>query len=439
MKLRYRSASNVTPVAPGQAAPDILRGEFGGMTRIFGVNGYAIHTAATGQSEGDTTMPESLSEHSTTATIPPTQEAVNRSREERRRAATREHRRAAKRILLFIFLDLVLLSGYVATGAIRIIELAAFGLVNVCAVGIFRFAIARDWHLPSSGVHLSFGITCLFSANLLGFAFFVPQVGMLMLMTLITVVAMTALTLPGKYTAVLCILLGLCAAVLMNVHGPRLSMPMQTWHEQTLSALWFIMLLGRGALLNLKGRELRVALTHESAALAEALDQLEHAATRDELTGVLNRRAAMRVLSDEEARSGRTGRPFSVALFDIDKFKQINDLLGHGVGDQVLKQFALVFDTGVRDTDRFSRFGGEEFLLVMPDQPDSHNAAQAADRLRSLVEQHAWDRIDPSLSVTVSAGVATLRPSETVEQMIARADKGLYVAKGQGRNQVSIG
>ncbi len=384
-------------------------------------------------------MSESLSEQSPTATMPPTQAAATRLREERRRAATQAHLQAVNRILFFILLDLILLFGYLLTGAVRIIEVVVFGVAGVLAVGVFRYAISRDWHLKGAGIGLAAGITCLFSAHLLAFAFYVPQVGLLMLMTLITVVAMTALTLPVKYTSMLCIVLGACAVLLMSVHDTRLSMPMSTWPEQVLSALWFTMLLGRGALLNLKGRELRVALTRESTALAEALDQLERLATRDELTGVLNRRAVMQVLSDELARSNRTGRPFSVALFDIDNFKQINDLLGHGAGDKVLVQFASVFDAAVRTMDRFSRFGGEEFLLVMPEEPDPDSAAQAADRLRTLVEQHDWGSIDQSLAVTVSAGVATIGTMETVEQVIARADKGLYSAKSLGRNRVGVG
>lgn len=362
-----------------------------------------------------------------------------RLREEFRRTSTKAHRLAANGILIFIFLDLGLLSGYWATGAVRPIEITVFALAGFGEVAIFRFAIARGWHLLGSGVGLAAGMTCLVSAHMLVFAFYVPQVGLLMLMTLITVIAMTALTLPMKYAVALCLMLGLCSGVLMGVHDTELTMPMRTWAEQVLSALWFTMLLGRGALLNLKGQELRAALARKNKALAKALDQLELLATRDELTGMLNRRAAMQILAEEATRCRRTGRPFSIALFDVDKFKQINDRLGHGMGDQVLKQFAAVIKTTVRDTDRFARIGGEEFLLVMPEQQDPQGAAQVADRLRLLVEQHAWGSLEQSLAVTMSAGIATLHAAETVEQLMARADKALYVAKEQGRNRVCLG
>lgn len=90
----------------------------------------------------------------------------------------------------------------------------------------------------------------------------------------------------------------------------------------------------------------------------------------------------------------------------------------------------------MRDTDRVSRIGGEEFLLIMPEQQNPQGAAQAADRLRRLVEEHVWAEIDPQLVVTVSAGVATFRAMEMPEQLLARADEALYSAKRQGRNRV---
>lgn len=383
-------------------------------------------------------MPDPHSEQSLSANRP-ADETVEGMRRDFRRRATRAHRQAANGILVFILLDLALLGGYLATGSIRPVEIAIFAIAGLLEVTAFQFALARGWHLRRSGIALAVGMTCLVSAHLLGFAFYAPQVGLLMLMTLITVLAMTALTLPIKYTVALCIVLGLCVAALMSIHQTTLSLPMRTWPEQALSAFWFTMLLGRGALLNLKGQRLRMALARKNSALVQALEQLEHLATRDELTGVLNRRAAMRILSEEAARSKRTERPFSVALFDVDKFKQINDQLGHGAGDRVLQQFASVLTHAVRDSDRIARIGGEEFLLIMPEQQNPQSAAQAADRLRVLIEQHAWTDIDQYLTVTVSAGVATFSATETLEQLIARADEALYSAKWQGRNRVVVG
>lgn len=365
-----------------------------------------------------------------------TPETAEQMRKDFRRTATRAHRQAADRILFFILLDIALLGGYLATGSIRPVEIAVFAIAGLLEIAAYRYAILRGWHLRGSGLALTAGMTCLVTAHLLGFAFYAPQVGVLMLMTLITVIAMTALMLPFRYTAGLCIVLGLGSLALMNIQHASLTLPMATWIEQVLSALWFTMLLGRGALLNLKGQELRILLARKNVALTMAMERLEYLATRDELTGVLNRRAAMQILGDEIARSKRSGRAFSVAMLDIDKFKLINDQLGHGTGDQVLQQFASVLRTAVRDTDRVSRIGGEEFLLIMPEQQNPQGAALAADRLRRLVEEHVWAEIDPQLLVTVSAGVATFRTVETPEQLLARADEALYNAKRQGRNRV---
>lgn len=357
-------------------------------------------------------------------------------RKDFRRIATRAHRQAADRILFFILLDLALLAGYLTTGSIRPVEIAIFAIAGLLDIAAYRYGIVRGWHLRGSGIALTAGMTGLVSAHLLGFAFYAPQVGVMMLITLITVIAMTALMLPFRYMVVLCIVLGLGSLALMNIQHAALTLPMSTWVEQALSAFWFTMLLGRGALLNLKGQELRILLARKNTALTKAIERLEYLATRDELTGVLNRRAAMQILSDEIARSKRTGRPFSVAMLDIDKFKLINDHLGHGAGDQVLQHFASVLKAAVRDTDRVARIGGEEFLLIMPEQQSQQSAAQAADRLRRLVDEHAWADIDPQLRVTVSAGVATFRAMEMPEQLLARADEALYSAKRHGRNRV---
>jgi diguanylate cyclase (GGDEF)-like protein len=234
----------------------------------------------------------------------------------------------------------------------------------------------------------------------------------------------------------LCLLLGASSAALVATHGSALTLPMQTGVEAALCAVWFTMLLGRVATLSVRGTQLRNALTHKSAALAEALRKLEEIATHDELTGMLNRRAAMQLLADEAQRAERSGQGFSVALFDIDHFKQVNDTLGHGTGDEVLRRFAAAMLAATRASDRFARYGGEEFLLLMPQQHPLQDALQVADRLRQFTEQQAWQEIAPALRVTVSAGVATSQPGETIAQLLARADAALYEAKRAGRNVV---
>src|SRR5207253_9395550 len=102
----------------------------------------------------------------------------------------------------------------------------------------------------------------------------------------------------------------------------------------------------------------------------EAYKRIEDLAELDELTGSFNRRCIMRVLDEEIARSARSGTACSVALIDLDHFKRVNDTYGHPTGDEVLRTFSITMFANIRSIDRFGRYGGEEFLLVLPDMPD---------------------------------------------------------------------
>ena len=371
--------------------------------------------------------------------VAPALPAGERPRLEAGGTSTRGHVRAAWGVLGFVASDTALLAGYALLGPVPARAVLVYALAGLGLFGIYRLGIALGWHQRLRGKLLTLVMTPLVSLQLLGTAFWLPQVGLLMLMTLIPTVAMTALILPTRYLGVLCLLLGACSALLVATHGAALSLPMQAGAEAALTALWFTMLLGRAASLSVRGTQLRNALTRKSADLAEALQKLEAIATHDELTGLLNRRAAMALLADEAQRAERSGHAFSVALFDIDHFKQVNDALGHATGDEVLRRYAAAMLGATRAADRFARHGGEEFLLLMPDQPQVQGALQVADRLRLLTAQQPWHEVDEALAVTVSAGVATHRQGETLAQLLARADAALYAAKNAGRNRVQAG
>jgi len=165
------------------------------------------------------------------------------------------------------------------------------------------------------------------------------------------------------------------------------------------------------------------------------LEQERHALERyayvDALTGLANRRALEDALMREveDARAARA--PLSVVLFDVDHFKRVNDTLGHDTGDTVLKDLARVARAEVRGTDLLARWGGEEFMLLLPGT-EPGVAAQCAERVRRAVEAHAFLAPD----VTVSLGVATLHPGEDARVLVRRADDALYDAKRAGRNRV---
>ena len=177
-------------------------------------------------------------------------------------------------------------------------------------------------------------------------------------------------------------------------------------------------------------RSLRYALK-----LGESLEALRRLATRDELTGLLNRREFDRIMAEEEERARRFGQPLSLVVIDLDLFKSINDRHGHAVGDAVLKEAAARMAESIRTVDRAARIGGEEFALILV-QTDRASALEVARRAISSVAKSEVKTGALSIAVTASAGVATL-PSDarTAADLFAAADKALYSAKGAGRNR----
>lgn len=158
----------------------------------------------------------------------------------------------------------------------------------------------------------------------------------------------------------------------------------------------------------------------------------------DTLTGVYNRRYMNAHLDRKIMEIAETVKPVSVLMFDLDHFKSVNDTHGHGAGDEVLKELAKRVSRSVRDLDLVCRYGGEEFVIVMPDA-ELDMAVNVAERVRSVVSEKPFmigeDKM--ALEVTISVGVATTRdPTETPETLIASADEALYGAKAAGRNQV---
>lgn len=162
--------------------------------------------------------------------------------------------------------------------------------------------------------------------------------------------------------------------------------------------------------------------------------RLERLATHDPLTGVKNRRAMEEDMQAAVAAHARTGADYALIIFDLDHFKRINDLYGHAVGDEVLVECAGLVQRYTRKTDCLYRFGGEEFVLLMPGvRPDGIPAV--AENLRYKLEH---ELTNPASSITASFGVAPLHSSDDADRWMARADEALYEAKATGRNRVVI-
>jgi diguanylate cyclase (GGDEF)-like protein len=186
-------------------------------------------------------------------------------------------------------------------------------------------------------------------------------------------------------------------------------------------------------------QELEQIVEERTAALKEACAELEYRATHDDLTGLPNRRTVIDTLSRELNRSGRSGCSVAVVMVDIDHFKSINDVHGHLAGDAVLAAIAGRMQHLVRPYDTIGRFGGEEFLLVIP-ECGREDALRVAERLRAGVAAqpiaHEGERLDVTLSVGVVWADAARRHS--IDTLIAAADRALYQAKEAGRNCVKL-
>jgi diguanylate cyclase (GGDEF)-like protein len=174
------------------------------------------------------------------------------------------------------------------------------------------------------------------------------------------------------------------------------------------------------------GASLLAAMCDRARLIADLVEM----ANTDHLTGAANRRRLFEVVGDELPRSRRSGRPFALAILDLDHFKRYNDDFGHGAGDQQLRRFADSVAGRLRAQDLLARYGGEEFCIVLP-ETDAEGAMELVDAVRAWVASD-----DDGGGITFSAGVAAWDGSESVDSLILRADTNLYRAKSTGRNRV---
>ncbi len=161
--------------------------------------------------------------------------------------------------------------------------------------------------------------------------------------------------------------------------------------------------------------------------------RLELMAVTDGLTGLYNHRYSYERIEEEISKALRYGRPLSLIMLDVDNFKRINDRFGHRTGDEVLKGIAAAIASKLRGADIVGRYGGEEFVAILPETPAAASRV-VAEKIRQAVEETAFG--DGRVRVTVSVGVAELAPGETAGSLVGRADELLYKAKKAGKNRV---
>ena len=194
------------------------------------------------------------------------------------------------------------------------------------------------------------------------------------------------------------------------------------------------LLLGAGSHLFFNNFRLRKARLE----LISSFEKVRNDLFFDDLTGLYNRRAGMERLREEFARACRNGKEFSVAMVDVDHFKKVNDTYGHLAGDHVLKEIGKILRTELRQCDVIVRYGGEEFMVIMP-ETDQKQAIQALERLCSKLSSMEISYGDLKIKITISIGVASAFPvMKDPMGVIHRADEALYRAKRSGRNRVIL-
>jgi diguanylate cyclase (GGDEF)-like protein len=188
---------------------------------------------------------------------------------------------------------------------------------------------------------------------------------------------------------------------------------------------------------SLRTKVLQDELRKKNRQLEEVLSQMETLAMTDQLTGLFNRRAFLSVLEKEFSRTMRYNHPTSCLMLDIDHFKRINDEYGHNAGDQVLIEISKIMANCLRKSDTVARWGGEEFIIILPETP-KENALQIASRILTSVSTAKTFPLPRQ--ITISIGLAGMPDSaiDTSEKLIAAADRALYEAKNRGRNRVEV-
>lgn len=313
-----------------------------------------------------------------------------------------------------------------------------FLLIGAGSSAVFALIIWRGWNLrlkdpgmllPQIGASVSIQ---------LGFLVLAPKLWVLFLVAVLVTYNFAMMSFSSRQFTIAWLMVGASSAAALFAARGRFDHFGTS--DLSIAVMWLFFFLCTRQLtaIGTQFSVLRMQLSEKNTQLSASLERIHELASHDDLTGALNRRALMQLLADERARSQRTAQPFCIAVLDIDHFKAVNDRFGHLTGDAVLKEFCAVATAAIRVTDRFARFGGEEFMLVLA--PDTHAdvARIATERVRQAVQAHDWQTIAVGLEVTVSAGVAEFTGDETVEQVVLRADEALYGAKEAGRNRTAV-
>ncbi len=351
-----------------------------------------------------------------------------------RRVGQRRHMLGVQGVSYALITSVLL--AYCYAGTIPLIIPSAYFISGVGLVAVFVVLSEAHFNDRFHDHYLTSFQVAGHVALQLGFLLAAPGIGFVFLSVVFLIFGFGALRMTSRQAIVSWTLTMMGLAPIFLFTSTPIGLPITTQTERVAAMLSFVLTIGQCAFVGLYGSSMRKMLYDRSFELKQAYKRIEELAELDELTGASNRRCIMRMLEEEIARAARNGSPCCIALIDLDWFKRINDAYGHPTGDEVLRTFSVTMFANIRSVDRFGRYGGEEFLLVLPEM-DSDQAVRALDRLRAIIADLEWSAFSPGMRVTMSAGVAMLKPDETSDVFLARADSALYAAKAQGRNRIT--
>ncbi len=332
-------------------------------------------------------------------------------------------------------LNALVLFGFAALGVIPFAVAYLFLQIALVVNILLLLAIRSGWSQRFSDPALT--VAQIFTACFIGLGgmLLAPAVAHIFLIDLFVSLAYGSLYFSKRTYLAAWGLLTFGLALVLFLAGPDMRIAVSTLPQQILTWLFCAAALARYLSVNAAVSALRTHLKSRNDEMVDASAKLKELASRDELTGLWNRREFMRLLQEEARRCARSQTSFCVAIIDIDHFKAVNDEYGHLVGDAVLHELGQLLEFSRRATDTVGRYGGEEFTLLLQGARLS-TAMVALERTRHLVAQHDWSSIAPDLQLTVSAGIAAWHPGDTLTVVMNRADEALYDAKHAGRNCV---
>lgn len=363
---------------------------------------------------------------------------------QRKTGLDRDRSRRLYRVLLvwaigFSYLiDTIIYGLFVLTGTIDFGVAAIYGAAGLGHVVLFSlihwFGNVEQREDPQLvGWQMGYAIL----AQLAGMAL-APQLAPLFIGTMSIVFAFGGLRIELRTALPLWALTFVAVGVVLMIPAhPSLGLVNPGRAEVLLMCVSFALIALRTTMLGYYGSAMRMRLYKVNWALGQAKQDAEQQAASDPLTGALSRRAVLPLIGDSVARAVQGGIPACVTMLDLDWFKSINDRYGHLVGDRVLCRVVNRIRECLRSTDAIGRYGGEEFVLLLQGA-DELSAARLVERIRSAVSMADWSDIGTGVKVSVSCGIAFIRPTDTVESVLARADEALYEAKRGGRDQLRV-